>query len=572
MRTTVRAPDGGYITVEHPQGASDEDILDYAKKNYTKPTPIKLGMEGFSDAAKQVAAETGPVGRFLQGAGETFDRYAYGAKGLFTDLSPEEKLRLEQNKIMSEQGGLASSAGQVAGDVAISAPAFAAGGAVAAPAVRAVLPRALPRAMAQFGGAAGGGAAAGALSSPEDRTGGALAGGIGGAAGYGLGQVAARMLGGPAKPLISKEAAELQARGVEPTIGQAADQGTLVGRSVRDIEERVAGLPVIGAPIRAARKAAEKEFEEATIAQTLKPVVPSQEVSSVAKTIAAQEDPVAAVAKRIGEVYDEALANRALGPQAMEIVKGRVPQIIGSDERFLSRAQKADLQDYADEILGRFDETGALTAENAKKVSSALRHKISVLLSAPDPEKRELGHALVDLQSAWREAIASGLPQRELELLGQADTAWRQFVALRTASRQGGASAGPVTAARLTRATAKARMAEDEELRRLAKAGQAVLPSKTPDSGTAGRVAIPAAIVGGIVDPLTTLAVTGGSTAGTALGYTRPVQRALMGRYGLQPKLERMARSEILRRGLADTATEAGDNERLRAALIGAAR
>ena len=54
-QTRVQGPDGGYITVEHPEGASDESILRFAAENY-RPTPIPVGEAGLPLAAEQVGA------------------------------------------------------------------------------------------------------------------------------------------------------------------------------------------------------------------------------------------------------------------------------------------------------------------------------------------------------------------------------------------------------------------------------------------------------------------------------------------------------------------------------------
>src|SRR5262245_55719281 len=131
---------GQTFEVESPQELSDQQAYAAAVPEYTRLRSQQMkdeaagraaggqykigGPEAFRQAAQQVANETGAGGRFLQGVGETFDRYAYGLKGLFTDLAPEEKQRLAQNKVLADVGGPAATVGQIAGDVAITGPAF----------------------------------------------------------------------------------------------------------------------------------------------------------------------------------------------------------------------------------------------------------------------------------------------------------------------------------------------------------------------------------------------------------------------------------------------------------------
>ena len=187
----VRLPNG-QIIANVPEGTTQEDLLArlteaghdtgdlYAQ--LPRPKMHMVGREGFRQAARDVAQETGKAGRFLQGIGETFDRYAYGAKGLFTDLTPEDRARLQQNKVMSEESGVPALAGQVGGDLLITAPVMMAGGA-AAPVAGRMLPQALARHAsslpARAVGAVAPGAALGSLSDPEDRVEGAAWGAAG---------------------------------------------------------------------------------------------------------------------------------------------------------------------------------------------------------------------------------------------------------------------------------------------------------------------------------------------------------------------------------------------------------
>lgn len=74
--TTVQGPDGGYITVEHPEGATDEEILAFARANY-RPTPVKIGREGLGEAARQVGEEQSIGGKIGTGLGAGLQRLAH---------------------------------------------------------------------------------------------------------------------------------------------------------------------------------------------------------------------------------------------------------------------------------------------------------------------------------------------------------------------------------------------------------------------------------------------------------------------------------------------------------------
>lgn len=110
----------------------------------------------------------------LAGAKHGFDRAALGAKGLFTDLSPEDQQLLAQGAAATEEGGAQGTIGQIGGEIlATGGPAG-----LARRGATAVLPQALKRLSAP--GAAGG--VLGRVATP----GAAAASGVEGATAAGL--------------------------------------------------------------------------------------------------------------------------------------------------------------------------------------------------------------------------------------------------------------------------------------------------------------------------------------------------------------------------------------------------
>lgn len=132
MRTTVQGPDGGYITVEHPEGASDEQIIAFAQANY-KPTPIKIGAEGLTEAARQVGTGQSPLQAFATGVGSAAQRIAAGLSQI-NRMTPmgalSEKLfglptvsqeALNVAKATKQGAGGMATAGDILGSIAMSA-------------------------------------------------------------------------------------------------------------------------------------------------------------------------------------------------------------------------------------------------------------------------------------------------------------------------------------------------------------------------------------------------------------------------------------------------------------------
>lgn len=143
---------------------------------------------------KEVAEmrEGSALERFGRGAGSSLENIGYGLKGLVTDLSPEDKREIAINKAFLEgekgEGIRAENIGAFTADVG----SFLVPGGAAIKAARA-LPLAAKLAskapvLAPLAGEAALGAGLSAAYAPEDRGTAATLGGIGGAAGYGIGR------------------------------------------------------------------------------------------------------------------------------------------------------------------------------------------------------------------------------------------------------------------------------------------------------------------------------------------------------------------------------------------------
>lgn len=155
------------------------------------------------EQADQYAGDdVGQMGMLMRGVGgakHAWDRAAYGLKGLFTDLTPEEKAQLAQGRAFVEEGGIPAQVGQGAADIAIGAAPGArvamglkTAGTLATPILRRALGATAGTVAAGAVPVAGNvayGAGYGALTEPEDRAAGAQGGALGTAAGMAAGKV-----------------------------------------------------------------------------------------------------------------------------------------------------------------------------------------------------------------------------------------------------------------------------------------------------------------------------------------------------------------------------------------------
>lgn len=117
MPKRVQLPDGS--VGEFPDDMSDSAIESVLVKQFS-PAGLTENAQGFriGDTSKA----PGYVEQALGGAKHGLDRLAYGLKGLFTDLSPEDKQLLQQGSAFVKETGPASTAGELAGEILPTMP------------------------------------------------------------------------------------------------------------------------------------------------------------------------------------------------------------------------------------------------------------------------------------------------------------------------------------------------------------------------------------------------------------------------------------------------------------------
>ena len=357
------------------------------------------GPDAADKYAGQDVNQMGTVMRALGGAKGAWDRAAMGLKGVFTDLTPEDKALLEQGRAFESKAGAPATIGSIGADVAMSA---APGGLVTKAVSKAPL---LARTLAEIGYGAG----YGALTSPEDRAAGAIGGGAGTAVGMGVN----RLVGGAIKPFISKDAQALMDQGIQPTIGQA------MGGAVNQAEQKLKSLPFAGDVIRNARNRAVNEFNEKAI-QVAAPGV---------KGIG--DEALTAAREALGNKYDEILGSLPKITLEREPIMASARSAANDAALGLSKDSKAFINDYVQRhMLSRGQ---SMTGDVAKRVESDLLKVIQSKRASQDGEQRAIADALSKVHEAWRDSLASAAeavnPGAGSALL-ENNRAWRAFVAL----------------------------------------------------------------------------------------------------------------------------------------------
>lgn len=497
--------------------------------------PVSSIKQRADQYANEDVSKMGAVMRGLGGAKSAWDRAALGLKGVFTDLTPEDKALLAQGEAFQKEGGAPATIGAIGADVAMSA---APGALVTKATAAAPL---LARTLSQLGFGAG----YGALTSPEDRTGGAVAGGVGAGVGMGVN----RVLGGVAKPFVTKDAQALMDQGIQPTLGQS------LGGAVNQAEQKLKSVYGVGDVIRGARNRAVDEFNEKAI-QT---AVPGAKGFGDEALVAARE--------ALGKQYDDVLSKLPKITMDKGAIVSAASQAAGDPALGLSNQSKKYIQDYVGKnLIGRSQD---VTGETAKRVESDLLKVITRLRGSADSEQRGIADALSKVHDAWRTSLAQtadAVQPGAGKQLGEANAAWRAFSALdRAGGYRGnqnlatGEVAGRFTPNSLRRSIEASDVSQNnnitralrggnspfERLNTLTRQGEKVLGESVPDSGTAGRMLVTGLLgAGGSmagVDPTSAL----GAAALAVPAYSRTGTKFLT--QGLTPAYESAIKALSLR-------------------------
>lgn len=343
-----------------------------------------------------------------------------------------------------------------------------------------------------------------------------------------LARTAARAPGAPA----NTNAATLEQAGVPLTVGQA---GNALAHRFEDAAE---SLPLTGAAIRARKTEGLQGFNRAAVNEALAPI--QQTVDGHGR------DAIAQANQHVSNAYNDALHGVTVAPDAQFHAD---LDAIRNDAR-LPQSVRDDIGNAVNEFV-----TNPLAADGSgqswKRVDSdlnTLRRSASNAVGS-SPQALSLQRALDRVQEAHWGLLERQNPQAA-DAISNADAANAAMERVRGAAATTATAArdGLFTASDLNRAVAskggragKRAYGQGTALMQgLTDAGQAVLPSTVPDSGTALRSIM--LKLGGAGGALAGIGATAGHEAavGSALGsvgadmagslfYSRPVQNALRG-------------------------------------------
>ncbi len=477
----ITSPDGVKYEVTAPEGASEQEILAYAQSQFSKKQPGASGsfaQQGGASGQWQPEKPSGFRRGFLDDPITGLRQL--GAETEIAALLAPDWARKTKQSIQSDEQAYQAARGEKGMDW----PRL--GGQMINPVNLglAALTKTPPGAslpmrmgMSGVGGAMMGWVAP--VYGDATREGQAAAGGVGGV-------VAAPIAGGVArvvKPNVSPAVAQLKAEGVTPTVGQA------MGGALRKVEDRFTSFPIMGDAIDSARKHGMDQFQTAAYNRALKPI--GQKAGSEVG-----HEGMIKVHKALSDAYDDLLPKMSFKPDAQHTQE--IAQLRAAIRPLGGSAKIFD--NVMNDVKAMATPQGNMSGETFKLVEEKLGKEITALMKDPSYEKGKIAEALQQVREIYRQGLSRSNPMHAQQL-AKINEGWANYAILRrAASGPQAAQTGNFTPSQLMQgvqesakrggqAVGRGKLSEGKALMQdLAAAGYEVLPSKYPDSGTAGRI------------------------------------------------------------------------------------
>jgi hypothetical protein len=365
-------------------------------------------------------------------------------------------------------------------------------------------------------------------------------------------------VGAVANPLVSAIGSA-----VSPTIGAAQRKlldagvpltpGQILGGAAARTEAKLTSVPFLGDMIKNGQQRAVQGFNKATYDQVLAPL--GQKYSGPVGN-----EGVAAVQKTISDAYDGALSKLTFKPDAQfQSDLGNLTQMAQS----LPAAQQQQFMNVLKtQVAGKLSPQGTMDGATLKGVQSELGRISRGLTGDPSFDNQQLGQAIGEIKNIVESSLPRNNAADAVQDLSKANAAYANFVRLRGAAGSQGAmnNEGVFTAAQLNgavraadKSAGKGASATGNALMQdFSSAGQSVLGSKYPDSGTPGRSLLalmgPAAL-GHAFAPSYTVPLAAAIGAG-ALPYTAAGQKAAQALLTSRPALAAPVGNALTRYGI----------------------
>lgn len=398
--------------------------------------------QGFVEGVSRVAKNVAPLVAALP-----------GGMSVAPLMEAQGRAALEGVKGREAQGVRSGRAGKLAGSIAASTP------------------------LAFVGGPMTGGALQGYASSEADGIYGKLGDAALGAIGGKVGERVLRAGANALAPVIEPAVKRLAAGGVKLTPGMIRGGKAMVR------EDKLASRPIVGDLIAADRQAALASTNVALVNKALSPLG-----VSIPKGVAAGHDAVAYAQQVVEDAYN------AVVPKLAVRVDPRFVAGIKSAYETVTKLPETQQQQFGAILNGiRFGQGGSLAGRQLKDAQSEITRLATTYSQAAAPADRELGRALWSLRGELDDMMLRQNPAHAPDLQ-KANQAFRGLaIAEDAASRadEGIASTGQIRQAVRRADTSRRKKASAGGrafMQEFAEDVRRVIPARTPDSGTAGRL------------------------------------------------------------------------------------
>jgi hypothetical protein len=334
------------------------------------------------------------------------------------------------------------------------------------------------------------GAAYGAGNSNNDRVKGALEGGVTNALGGAIGRGVVRGVGNVLSPVVAPAVRSLSRAGVSMTPGQIFGQNGMIGGAIKSVEDRAAGLPIIGDAIQSARRAGVEDLNRAAVNKALEPIA-----EEVPPNTPPGRSLIDWAQSKLDEAYDKGLSGISLTPDG-DFATGL--QNISAQIGTLTTDQADEVTSVMKRALGPFG-SDPINGSQLQAIKRGLNDKIYAYRRSPEPRNHDIADTLETVRDEFM-GLASRQAPENASMFRAADSAYANLTAIERAAAKSktdgvftpeNLAQGVREADRSTRKRAFA--AGKARLQDLSDQAKTVLPSSVPDSGTAGRLALYAA-------------------------------------------------------------------------------
>jgi hypothetical protein len=494
----VKLPDGSTLKLEGPDGASDQEVIARAQTLVRQERPNE-------SYARPVMERTGIANRRPGYLGATAQSFTNGATAGWGDkiaaaldaVDPFHKLTAPDAKSVWDGSSLSDAysanlaheqdvtkAGQE--DHPILSALGSVGGALASPLARLIRGGGVASSLANsalYGGSYGAGQA-----KSGDELNGLVSGAAEGVAGDLLGRGVVGGLSHVLAPVGNQAVQRLRAAGVPLTFGQ------IVGGPVKAAEDKLTSVPGVGDLIQRGRRRSIEGFNRAAINEALSPIAAKLPGNIDVGRSAAEFGQQAA-----SDAYDTALNSMSFTPDSQFVAdltaaRNSAVQLPDHARQFFDTVLKRDVDPF----------TGA--AMDGRQLQSIKRGLDKRIASLSGPTASPADQLAIEPLEQVRDALMGNAFRAnpdKVEAYRNADAAFSRMQRINdaTARMKSDKAFSPLSfsgaVSRRGYGTSTAKVARgDAAMQDLSDAASEVLPSSIPDSGTAGRVMMAAAIGG----------------------------------------------------------------------------